>query len=333
MRKEASILIVDDDKSTRKMLSLILKKKRYEVETAGTGREAIEKAKGRYFNLALLDIRLHDVKGTELVVPLKEMHPDLEVIIVTGYASLENAVQALNGRASAYLTKPLKMDELLVAVRKVLEKQYLTRENRRLYQAAQRELAEFKQAEEQLVYMATHDALTGLPNRLLFNDRLTQEFAHAQRNKQKLAVMLLDLDHFKGINDRLGHSMGDKLLQLVGRRLKKLLRKSDVVARMGGDEFLLLLPEIARVEDVAKIANKILEAVRKPYVFDGQKLDITASIGIAISSNGCIDNNNLVKNADIAMYKAKSHGRDNFQFSSARMEAMDEKAHILINDT
>ncbi|MGA9349292.1 MAG: response regulator [Anaerolineae bacterium] len=144
------ILIVDDDENICRSLRLIFKKKGYEVETAGTGREALEKAQERFFNLALLDIRLPDTAGIELLAPLKELHPDMAVILVTGYASLETAVQALHEGALAYITKPLNMDEVLATVREALEKQRLVIENRRLYQEAQRELAERKRAEEAL---------------------------------------------------------------------------------------------------------------------------------------------------------------------------------------
>ena len=146
-RKE-SILIVDDDESTRKSLTLIFGKKGYETETAGTGREAIEKAQDRFFNLALLDIKLPEVEGVELIAPLKEMHPDMVVIMATAYASLETAVRALNEGASAYITKPLNMDEVLATVREALEKQRLVMENRRLLQTVQQQLAELRQAEE-----------------------------------------------------------------------------------------------------------------------------------------------------------------------------------------
>jgi signal transduction histidine kinase len=144
------ILIVDDDENICRSLRLIFKKMGYEVETAGTGREAIEKVQERFFNLALLDIKLPDMAGIELLAPLKKLHPDMAVILVTGYASLETAVQALNEGALAYITKPLNMDEVLATVREALEKQRLVIENRRLFQEAQRELAERKRAEEAL---------------------------------------------------------------------------------------------------------------------------------------------------------------------------------------
>ena len=188
-------------------------------------------------------------------------------------------------------------------------------------EALRAEITERKRAEETIRQLAHHDALTGLPNRRLFNDRLALALAHAHRNQQKLAVMLLDLDHFKDVNDTLGHSVGDQLLQVVGERLTSLLRKGDTVARMGGDEFMLLLPEIAQVEDAAKVAANILEAFSKPFVFDGHELHVTTSIGIAMYPEDGEDGDALMKNADIAMYRAKDQGRDNYQRYTPAMSA------------
>ena len=178
-----------------------------------------------------------------------------------------------------------------------------------------------KQVEETIRHLAYHDALTGLPNRMLLNDRLNLALAHAHRNQQKLAVMLLDLDHFKDVNDKLGHSMGDKLLQIVGERLTNLLRKSDTAARMGGDEFMLILPEVAQAKDVAEIAAKILEAIRTPMAFNEHEIHITTSVGIALYPDDGEDVDTLMKNADIAMYHAKDQGRDNCQRYTAAMSA------------
>ena len=150
MDNKESILIVDDDESTRRSLTLVFGEKGYVTETAGTGQEAIEKAHERFFNLALLDIKLPDMEGIELLSPLKEIHPDMVVIMATAYASVETAVRALNEGASAYIHKPLNMDAVLATVNDVLEKQRLVVENRKLYQEAQRELAERKRAEEAL---------------------------------------------------------------------------------------------------------------------------------------------------------------------------------------
>jgi len=175
------------------------------------------------------------------------------------------------------------------------------------------DITERKQGEEAIRLLAYHDSVSGLPNRVLFNDRLTLELAHAHRNQQKLGVMLLDLDRFKEVNDTLGHSGGDKLLQAVAERLTSLLRRSDTVARIGGDEYMLLLPEITGMKDTAKVAPKILEAIREPFMIDGHELHVTTSIGIAIYPNDGEDADTLMKSADIAMYSAKHQGRDNYQ--------------------
>ncbi|MGV8058521.1 MAG: PAS domain S-box protein [Smithellaceae bacterium] len=176
-----------------------------------------------------------------------------------------------------------------------------------------RDVDERKKAEATISHMAYHDALTGLPNRLLFNDRLNMAMSGALRNNKKFAIMMLDLDRFKRVNDSFGHDIGDLLLQSVSNRLRGRLRKSDTVARMGGDEFILLLPEINEKEDAEVIARKIIESFQRPFVLKNHELNITASIGIAIYPEGGGDFDKLKKNADIAMYKAKENGRNNFQ--------------------
>jgi diguanylate cyclase (GGDEF)-like protein/PAS domain S-box-containing protein len=176
-----------------------------------------------------------------------------------------------------------------------------------------RDITERKRAEEELAYMATHDSLTGLPNRTLFSDRLTIALTQVRRSKKSLAVMLLDLDYFKDVNDNLGHSVGDQLLRVVGTRLSELLRKGDTIARIGGDEFLLLLPELLQIEYAISLAQKILEVFREPFAFNDHQLHITTSIGIAIFPDDGDNADILMKNADIAMYRVKNKGRDGFQ--------------------
>lgn len=175
-----------------------------------------------------------------------------------------------------------------------------------------RDITERKRAEAELAHMATHDALTGLPNRVLFIDRLNMALAQARRTHKRVAVMLLDLDYFKDVNDTLGHSTGDQLLRAVGQRLQGLLRAGDTIARIGGDEFLLLLPELQEIGYATTIAEKVLMAFRTPFVVNGQELHITTSIGIAIYPDDDGDADTLIKNADIAMYRAKNKGRDGF---------------------
>jgi len=144
-----------------------------------------------------------------------------------------------------------------------------------------KDITKYKQRESQLIYRATHDVLTGLPNRTIFNDRFAVMLHQAERDKSKLYLMMLDLDRFKNINDTFGHTIGDEVLQKVGARLKGILRKTDTVARIGGDEFLLILPKIARMEDAVMIAQKILDNIRKEILVKDCKINITASIGLA----------------------------------------------------
>jgi diguanylate cyclase (GGDEF)-like protein/PAS domain S-box-containing protein len=176
-----------------------------------------------------------------------------------------------------------------------------------------RDVSERKQMEETVKWLAFHDGLTGLPNRRLFSDRLTMALAHVRRNRKKLSVMILDLDKFKQINDTLGHPVGDRLLRAVGERLMKILRTEDTVARIGGDEFMLLLPEISRAEDVILIAERILGAFTEPFNVDGYELHVTTSIGFAIYPENGEDGDALIKNADMAMYTAKEQGRNRYQ--------------------
>jgi diguanylate cyclase (GGDEF)-like protein len=162
--------------------------------------------------------------------------------------------------------------------------------------------------------MATHDALTGLPNRTLLYDRFDIALASAQRKKTKLALVSLDIDNFKTINDKLGHETGDKVLVEVACRLTSSLRAIDTVARFGGDEFVLLLWEIDHPDDAIKVMQKILHSFRRPFILDEHKLIVTASIGIALYPEDGKDINDLLKKSDEALYCVKNNGRDNYQF-------------------
>jgi diguanylate cyclase (GGDEF)-like protein len=170
-------------------------------------------------------------------------------------------------------------------------------------------------------YLAYHDGLTALPNRGLFNKLLGQAISQARRYQRQLAVAFIDLDRFKQINDTLGHEAGDDLLKEVANRLKACVRDSDTVARLGGDEFVVLLPELGDEQYAAKVAQKIITSVAKPFILLGQECRVTASIGISSYPKDGPDEQALTKNADIAMYQAKEDGRNNFQFYSARLNA------------
>ncbi|MGB9619179.1 MAG: diguanylate cyclase domain-containing protein, partial [Armatimonadota bacterium] len=195
-----------------------------------------------------------------------------------------------------------------------------------------RDVTEERAYLERLDRLAHHDLLTALPNRLLLSDRLSHEIARAEREGKSLAVMFLDLDRFKVINDSLGHSVGDSLLQLVAGRLAKTLRKSDTVARMGGDEFTILTPGLSNPQAAARLARKLLATVAEPYTVGGRELYVTASIGISVYPRDGTDAEALVKNADAAMYLAKEEGRNTYQFYTRALEAQAMKKMNLEHD-
>ena len=182
----------------------------------------------------------------------------------------------------------------------------------------QEEIAERQQAEERIRHLAHHDPLTGLPNRALLQDRLQQALTQARRGGHRVAVMFLDLDRFKAINDSLGHEVGDELLKAVAQRLRGAVRAGDTVARLGGDEFVVVLPEVADAEAVARVAEKIIAAFVPPVPIGPHVLKASTSIGIGVSPEDGEEPHALMKSADTAMYLAKRDGRNRFHFHPTR---------------
>jgi diguanylate cyclase (GGDEF)-like protein len=193
------------------------------------------------------------------------------------------------------------------------------------YRGVAREVTDEKLAEERIQHLATHDGLTGLPNRLMFNQLLTMQIQSSQRAGRRFAVLFIDLDRFKLINDTLGHEAGDSLLKELSSRFRQALRTSDIIARLGGDEFVVLIPELGDEKQAAEVARKLLAAAVRPMVLAGQECRVSASVGIALYPNDGTDEQALLKNADSAMYLAKEEGKNNFQFYSTSIgaEAMD----------
>ncbi|MBV2123160.1 MAG: EAL domain-containing protein [Candidatus Thiodiazotropha sp. (ex Ctena orbiculata)] len=184
-----------------------------------------------------------------------------------------------------------------------------------------RDITERKQAEELIKYQLHHDLLTNLPNRTLFRDRLNMAMAHSKRTGKKLVVMYLDMDRFKIINDSLGHYVGDELLKMVGQRLRSELREADTLARVGGDEFNLLIPEINDIQDARNLAEKILRLTAEPFLIKNEEIFISFSIGISVYPSDGDTKDSLIKHADIAMYKVKNSGKNGYAFYSDRMKS------------
>ena len=186
-----------------------------------------------------------------------------------------------------------------------------------------RDITERKEAEEFINFQAYHDLLTRLPNRALFKDRLNLSLAQSKRTNKKVAVMFLDLDRFKVVNDTLGHAMGDRLLQSVALRLESCIRKCDTLSRFGGDEFTLLLPAVASADDARTIAKKVISVLKEPFTLGEHEVFVGVSVGIALSPEGGDNVENMIQNADVAMYHVKSRGKDGYQFYSESMSVVD----------
>lgn len=465
-RSTARILVVDDEPRLLTTLATLLRNNGYDVTEAGGGKAACERLNHQSFDLALLDLRMPDIDGFDVMTHLASIQPDCGAIVVSGESSFSAVSRALRRGALDYIRKPFDPEELLATIEGVIGKQSLlkahehvqlrleksealhryivnsspdivfmldddgrfcfvnrkvesllgyqpselcgrhfrhilddrdvargtyalegpnitadnprtlevrlkTRGSRRAtrhfeitafpvdtqtwpqsgmtqnannsadtgandrtresvreiasnsksarYYGIARDVTERKEAEAFINFQAYHDLLTRLPNRALFKDRLELAITHARRSDQKLAVMFLDLDRFKVINDTLGHAMGDRLLQAVTYRLEKCLRKGDTLSRFGGDEFTLLLPSIHNYDDAKQIAKKLIKTLRAPFQLGDHEVFVGVSIGIAIFPEAGDNMDQLIQNADIAMYHVKGKGKDGYCFYSESM--------------
>lgn len=316
------VLLVDDDEDdyqiTKDMIEEI-EEMEIDLEWVSSYDKAVEIIKENRHSIYLFDYRLGERDGLELLHYASEVGCQGPVILLTGQGDNEVDMQAMKSGAADYLVKG-NMDSGLL-------------------QRSIRHAIERKRAEEQILFLAYYDSLTNLPNRVLFNERLDTVLAINKRHKRLAAMLFLDIDNFKRINDTLGHRIGDLLLKGVADRLVNsgCLRKSDsisnstiykrgeifktTVARLGGDEFTILLSEIKSSQDAGKVANRIIDELAKPFVFNNQELFITVSIGITIYPLDGGDIDSLLKNADIAMYKAKAQGKNNYQYFKHSMNA------------
>lgn len=257
-------------------------------------------------DIVLLDLGLPDVQGLNAVRRARAAAPRLPLVVLTGLDDEEIAGQALQEGAQDYLIKgEIDLRGLLRALRYAVE--------RKSVEESARDMA------AQIAHTAKHDDLTGLPNRALLNDRLDYAIALAARHKSKLALLFIDLDGFKHVNDSLGHSTGDKLLKSVAGRLRNCVRAADTVSRQGGDEFVVLLSDLSRAEDVVISASNILDAVAQVHSINEHDLHVTASVGISIYPEDGDDSETLLKNADTAMYQAKEMGRQTYRFFTRAM--------------
>jgi diguanylate cyclase (GGDEF)-like protein len=299
--EKATILVLEDDIPSAQMLDALLCAAGYAVVTVERGRDAMTMLSQRMFDLALFDVNIPDFSGIEVLRELREHRLDLPVIFLSGETSIEYAIDALRFRAFDFVSKPFDPEQLLDLVGRALAE-------RKLEVARVSHLTEMEAELYRLQHQAFHDPLTGLPNRALLNDRLTQAIAQARRTSRQVAVLFLDLDRFKPINDLHGHENGDRVLKEVARRLSAPLRSADTLARLGGDEFVAVIPQIDNPGAIDAVIDKLQGALRVPFSIDGQCVELGVSVGCAVFPEDGLSPEALLESADAAMYQHKHRG-------------------------
>jgi diguanylate cyclase (GGDEF)-like protein len=301
MTDRQRVLLIEDNPGDVRLIQEMLSQGEdglFQLDCVGRLSQGLEYLSTRSTGVVLLDLSLPDSYGFDTFLKVYAHSPKVPIIVLTGHDDQTIALTAVKTGAQDYLVKGKLDRELLL---------------RSMQYSIER-----KRYQEQLEYQANYDALTGLPNRNLLHDRLRQS-VFAQRFVRSIGVVFLDIDHFKFVNDSLGHNAGDKLLQKVAERLLGSVRDGDTVARLGGDEFILILNDQTGQEIIYRAMQRIITTVAEPIEIDGQELLVTASAGISLYPQDGPDVETLLKNADAAMYRAKEKGRNNFQFYTAEM--------------
>lgn len=301
------ILIVDDQRADIQLLELVLRDAGYTRMTSTSDPRAVcALHRENHYDLILLDLQMPGMDGFEVMEKLKAIETDgyLSVLAVT--ARPDHKLRALQCGAKDFVSKPFDLAEVLMRVHNLLEV-------RLLHEAA-------RSHGEMLEALALYDQLTGLANRRLLADRMSMAVAHARRNTTAMALVYLDLDGFKQVNDTLGHGAGDVLLQLVAKRLVATVREEDTVARSGGDEFILVLWHIGEHNYADRVARKVIDALSKPFDVDGHSVSVTASAGVAIYPVHGEDVTALTKSADLALYEAKRAGKNVHRIAASTVQ-------------
>jgi diguanylate cyclase (GGDEF)-like protein len=298
----AKILIVDDQEQNIQLLEHMLAAANYTSVTSTTDPTKVyELHQQNRYDLILLDLKMAGMDGFQVLNALKDIESDnyLPVLVVT--ANPDAKLRALQSGAKDFVSKPFDMAEVLARVHNLLEVRLLHQKT--LNYARAQELR------------ALHDPLTGLANRTLLVERVSQAIIHAKRNNGIMAVVYLDLDEFREINNTMGHDAGDSILKLVAARLVASVRQEDTVARLGGDEFVIAMPHANSIEGIELAADKVVKALSQPYQLEGNCVTLTASAGVGLYPLHGKNVNTLLKNADMALLEAKQASKNTYRFS------------------
>jgi diguanylate cyclase (GGDEF)-like protein len=315
--KRPGILIVDDDEQIRSLLCSMLNDT-FDCVTVGSAEEAINLLKVIKFELVISDINMGGISGLDLVPHIVKETPETVVVMISGQHTIDAAIQAMRAGAFDYITKPFDFDHVETAMQRALVHQRLL-ESKKCYENGLQELVHHRTAEiERLAYF---DTLTDLPNRLLFEDRLTQAIKHAQKNNGPIGALLLRIDRFKEIDDTLGHTIGDRLLRAIAGRIRKSIDEQGTLARFEADDFALLLTEIRGSEDVLGMLEDFIQLLKAPFILDTHQLYVTTSLGVSLYPVDGETSEELLKNAGVALNRAQSLGGNNYQFYQPEMNA------------
>ena len=310
---ERRVLVIDDDEDGAEGLADVLEVQGFSVAIAHDSKGAMEKMESFKPQVALVDLRLGRENGLDLIVEFKDTYPDVISVVITGNADRESAIGALRRGAYDYLTKPVNLEELFQALGRSFDLVRLVIDNKRM-------IRELEAAKDQAEKLALNDSLTGLANRYSFQTQLDLAINHAKRLGKLAAVLIIDLDGFKLVNDTHGHVIGDELLKGIARRLKETVRSTDTVARLGGDEFAVILANIDKAESASRPAELILRNLKQPIDIGGLALEVGACVGISMSPLDGEDHGELIRRADVALYAAKALGPGSLQYYDADLD-------------
>jgi len=343
------LLIVDDVSDNRAILVRRFERRGFEVIEAESGSAALDLIGRRPFDIVLLDVMMPGIDGLEVLRRVRETFSsaELPIIMVTAKSQSDDIVQALELQANDYVAKPVDFPVALARVNIQLERK---RTNDALKQATalleerveqrtselvamnrqlEGEIQQRERSEAESRYMALHDALTGLPNRVLFRNLLESRLREPVDEENGVAVLFIDLDGFKSVNDTLGHTVGDLLLKKIAIEFRDALSDGEHIARLGGDEFAILMPCGADLNPATAMAQSVISIAARLHMIDGHEIRIGASVGIVTSFDGSEDCDALLKNADLAMYRAKSDGRGTCRIFNPEMDARAQARRML----
>ncbi len=291
------LLAVDDDEDIRSLLTDLLEESGYKVDTASCGEEALRMIQVSTYDLVLTDLRMQGMQGLEVIKEVKKIDPGIDVIVMTGYASVDSAVESMKAGAADYITKPLNTDQIRLVIKKNMERRNFQR------LASEREFYKI---------LSSIDGLTELYNYRYFHQSLQIELEREKRYGHILSLIMLDIDNFKDYNDHYGHTVGDLVLKNLASIFKSATRGCDIICRYGGEEFAVILPETAKKE-AAIVCERIRQAVEETKLVDGEGNsieNITITIGLASFPIDADNKNELIKQSDKALYQGKEAGKN-----------------------